>query len=243
MVFWPKRNLKTSGKSNEPCCKLQIEDLIISLYKKDVKGLRLSVRPNGEVRLSVPSFFSENKAKDFAESKLPWIRKHLNRIHQQKEQEPDDFSSVLYLGASYRTQVEYHPIAPRVVVDSPQTIKFYLKPGATSLQKGKTLETWYKAELKKIIPPLVKEWEPIMKVNVRSIQFKRMKTRWGTCNVSDHRLWFNVDLAKKTFPCIEYIVVHEMCHLLEHGHGPKFKACMDKFLPHWRDLKKELNGL
>jgi predicted metal-dependent hydrolase len=119
----------------------------------------------------------------------------------------------------------------------------FLKPGTPETDTAKVLDAWYRTELKRIIPPLIREWEPVMGVQVDSFQFKRMKTRWGTCNVIDRRIWFNVELAKKSYPCIEYIVVHEMCHLLERGHGPRFKACMDKFLPDWRNLRKELNGV
>ena len=89
---------------------------------------------------------------------------------------------------------------------------------------------------------MIAEYESKMHVSVSDFGIKKMKTRWGTCNVVDHRIWLNVELAKKSYPCIEYIVVHEMAHLLERGHGPKFKACMDKFLPEWRSLRNELNG-
>jgi len=242
MDFWLKRNSKTSGKSNVQCSKLQVDDLEISLIRKNVRGMRLSVRPEGEIRLSIPFSVSDAIAVAFVESKLSWLHQHLERINQRKELEPDDFSAVSYLGSLYQTQIFYHLIAPRVVIDSSERMCIFLKPGTPPEAMGKVIDTWYRTELKRIIPSLIKEWEPIMGVKVNAFQFKRMKTRWGTCNVIDHRIWFNVELAKKSFPCIEYIVVHEMCHLLERGHGPRFKACMDKFLPDWRNLRKELNG-
>jgi predicted metal-dependent hydrolase len=204
--------------------------------------MRLSIRPEGEIRLSVPFSISDAIAVAFVESKLSWLHEHLERIKLRKKLEPDDLSAVSYLGSLYQTQVFYHLIAPRVVIDSSERMCIFLKPGTPPEAMGKVIETWYRTELKRIIPPLIKEWEPIMGVKVNAFQFKRMKTRWGTCNVIDQRIWFNVELAKKSFPCIEYIVVHEMCHLLERGHGSKFKACMDKFLPDWRNLRKELNG-
>jgi len=203
--------------------------------------MRLSVRPDGELRLSIPYLISDETARTFVESKLPWIRMHLQRINRQKAQEPEDLSAISYLGTRYQTQLFYHRIAPRVIIDSSERICIFLKPGTPETEMPKVLDAWYRTELKKIIPPLIKEWEPILGVKVNAIQFKRMKTRWGTCNVIDHRIWLNVELAKKSFPCIEYIVVHEMCHLLERGHGARFKACMDKFLPGWKELRKELN--
>ena len=204
--------------------------------------MRLSIRPEGEIRLSIPISMSDSMAQTFVESKLSWIRLHLERIGKRQALEPEDLSTVPYLGAAYQTQLFYHRIAPRVVIDSSERMCIFLKPGTPPTEMAKVIDAWYRSELKKIIPPLIQEWEPVMGVKVNSIQFKHMKTRWGTCNVTDHRIWFNVELAKKPYPCIEYIVVHEMAHLLERGHGPKFKAYMDRFLPDWRSLRKELNG-
>jgi predicted metal-dependent hydrolase len=243
MDFWLKRNSKISGKSSVQRSKLHVEGLEINLFRKNVRGLRLSVTPEGEVRLSMPYSMSDSTALTFVESKLPWIRIHLKRISIRKELEPDDLSSVPYLGTTYQTQVFYHRIAPRVVIDSSERMCIFLKPGTPPADMAKVLDAWYRTELRKMIPPLIDEWEPVMGVKVSAVQFKRMKTRWGTCNVQTHRIWLNVELAKKSFPCIEYIVVHEMCHLLERGHGPKFKACMDRYLPDWRNLRKELEGV
>lgn len=229
-------------KSNIYVSKLQIDDIVVSLLRKDIRSLRLSITREGEIRLSVPYRFSDSEAEKFISSKLQWIRKHLERIEYQKTLEPEDLSTVQYLGNSYKMQVFSHPISPRVVIDSSERICIFLKPGNPESDKTKVLDAWYRMELKKMIAPLIKEWEPIMGVQVHTFQLKRMKTRWGTCNVKDHRIWFNVELAKKSFPCIEYIVVHEMTHLLERGHGPKFKAYMDQFLPNWRALRNELNG-
>ena len=242
MDFWLKRNSKISGKSNGQCSTLQVEDLEINLIRKNVRGMRLSIRPEGEIRLSIPISVSDSMAHTFVESKLPWIRLHLERIGKRQALEPADLSTVPYLGATYQTQLFYHRIAPRVVIDSSERMCIFLKPGSPPTEMAKVIDAWYRSELKKIIPPLIQEWEPVMGVKVKNIQFKRMKTRWGTCNVIDHRIWFNVELAKKSYPCIEYIIVHEMAHLLERGHGPKFKAYMDRFLPDWRSLRKELNG-
>jgi len=219
-----------------------VEDLEINLIRKNVRGMRLSIRPEGEIRLSIPISVSDSMAHTFVESKLPWIRLHLERIGKRQALEPADLSTVPYLGATYQTQLFYHRIAPRVVIDSSERMCIFLKPGTPPTEMAKVIDAWYRSELKKIIPPLIQEWEPVMGVKVNAIQFKRMKTRWGTCNVVDHRIWFNAELAKKSYPCIEYIVVHEMAHLLERGHGPKFKAYMDQFLPDWRNLRKELNG-
>jgi len=242
MDFWLKRNSKTSAKSSVHKSELLVEDLVIQLHRKDMRSFRLTVTPEGEVRLSLPHQVSDAEASKFLRDKTEWIRKHLERINKQQALEPDDFSSIPFLGENHPTEILHHPISPRVVLDPSGKITVYLKPGATKAAVPKVLDAWYRNELKKRLEALIREWEPIMGVQVKTFQLKHMKTRWGTCNVVDHRIWFNVELAKKSFPCIEYIVVHEMCHLHERGHGPKFKARMDLYLPHWRQLRHELNG-
>lgn len=242
MDFWLKRNSKTSAKSSVHKSELLVEDLVIQLHRKAMRSLRLTVTPEGEVRLSLPLHVSDQEARNFLSDKTDWIRKHLVRIDKIKELEPSDFSSIPFLGTNHPVEILHHPIAPRVLMDPEGNITVFLKPGATKADVPGVLDTWYRIELKKRVEALIREWEPVMGVQVKSIQLKRMKTRWGTCNVVDHRIWFNVELAKRSFPCIEYIVVHEMCHLHERGHGPKFKACMDKYLPHWSQLRHELNG-
>ena len=102
---------------------------------------------------------------------------------------------------------------------------------------------WYRKELRELIPPLIAKWEPILGVRVNEFGIKKMKTRWGSCNPEVKRIWLNLELAKKSPTCIEYVLVHEMAHLLERSHNETFVAYMDKFLPNWRAIKAELNGL
>lgn len=102
---------------------------------------------------------------------------------------------------------------------------------------------WYRKQLKELIPHLIAKWELIMGVKVNEFGVKIMKTRWGTCNPRAKRIWINLELAKKSPTCLEYIVVHEMVHLLEKSHNERFKAYMDKFMPNWRAIKSELNGI
>jgi predicted metal-dependent hydrolase len=213
---------------------------MVQLSRKEMRSLRLVVTPEGEIRLSLPHRVSDEDARKFVMERANWIRKHLERIESGKQ--PSDYSSIPYLGVNYPAEIIHHPISPRVNLDSSGKITVYLKPGTPLTELAGVLDAWYRVELRKLLEELVREWEPIMGVQVNAIQLKRMKTRWGTCNVVDHRIWFNVELMKKSYPCIEYIVVHEMCHLHERGHGPRFKACMDKYLPHWRLLRHELNG-
>jgi predicted metal-dependent hydrolase len=241
MAFWQKRDSKISVKSNVRKSELLLGDLPVEVQRKEMRSMRIRISTNGEVLLSIPYHISDAEALHFLNSKAEWIRQHVDRI-RQLQPETSDFSQVLFLGELYPTEIHFHPIAPRVQIGSDGQMHLYLKPGSALNDIPKVLDAFYRIELKKQIAPLIAEWEPVMGVKVESIRLKQMKTRWGTCNVVDHRIWFNVELAKKSFPCIEYIVVHEMCHLIEKGHGPRFKACMDRFLPHWRKLRLELNG-
>jgi hypothetical protein len=241
MALWRKKTSKPSARLTVESKKLPVDNLEITLLRKNIRSLRLSVTPEGEIRLSAPFHFSDEEALKFVEARLSWINTHRERILRQKALEPTDFSTVLFLGKTYKTLLTHHPIAPRIFFDEENLLHIVLKPGTSNSSIQKVLDAWYKVELKKRIEPLISEWEPIMGVEVISFRFRRMKTRWGTCNVKTHQIVLNTELAKKSFPCIEYILVHEMAHLLERGHGPAFKAVMDRFLPHWRLIRKEMS--
>lgn len=105
------------------------------------------------------------------------------------------------------------------------------------------MSEWYRQKLKEIIPSYIEKWEKIIGVKVNEFGIKKMKTRWGTCNTRDKRIWINLELAKKAPRCLEYIIVHEMVHLLERHHNKAFKDYMSEFLPEWKSIKNELNGI
>ena len=116
-----------------------------------------------------------------------------------------------------------------------------MRPGSDTVRREQVLLGWYRRQLKELIPPLIAHWEPILGVQVAAWGVKAMKTRWGTCNPAARRIWLNLELVKKPPDCLEYIVEHEMVHLLERGHGDRFVAHMDRFLPRWRELRAVLN--
>lgn len=126
---------------------------------------------------------------------------------------------------------------------SKKQINLFIRPDSTKEQRERILLEWYRSELKKQIPGLISKWENIIGVKVNSWGVKLMKTRWGTCNPKAKRIWINLELAKKSPRCLEYIIVHEMVHLLEKHHNKRFYAFMKQFLPNWREIKAELNGL
>ena len=147
-----------------------------------------------------------------------------------------------FQGRRYRLNVIYQSGLPRVVVRNKSAIDLHVRDGSETVQREKVLLTWYRQQLKQFIPALIAQWEPVIGVQVAEWQVKQMKTKWGTCNIEAKRIWINLELAKKSIQCLEYIVVHEMVHLLERKHNDNFTELMNKFMPQWRMYREELNG-
>ena len=148
-----------------------------------------------------------------------------------------------YQGKRYLLNVVYTNKKQRVIIRKNSQIDLYVREGSTKEQRKRVMMEWYRSELKKQIPALIGKWEKKIGVSVNSWGVKLMKTKWGTCNPKDKRIWFNLELAKKNPRCLEYIVVHEMIHLLEKHHNEKFYAYLEQFFPNWKEIKSELNGL
>jgi len=122
-------------------------------------------------------------------------------------------------------------------------IILHVRPDSPADKKQQILDDWYRSELKKIIPELTRKWEILIGVQTNDFGIKRMRTKWGTCNPEAKRIWINLELGKKPVECLEYIIVHELVHILERSHNGRFIGYMDKFLPKWRSYKEELNRL
>lgn len=223
-----------------------ISDIDIQIIKKKIKNIRLSVHPpDGRVRLAVPEKMKDADIKSFVKSKVSWIEKQRSKFELQEEQVPNKFISGeehLYLGEKFVLNI-FEPRGKQYVDLENNNINLYIKPNSTLEKRESILNEWYREQLKNLIPIYIKKWESIMGVKVEEFGVKRMKTRWGSCNIQAKRIWINLELAKKGPRCLEYIVVHEMVHLLEKGHNVKFYSYMDKFLPNWKSIKAELNGM
>ncbi|NLY86574.1 MAG: M48 family metallopeptidase [Tissierellia bacterium] len=228
--------------------KLIISDIEIELTKKNIKNLHLSVHPpDGRVRISAPQHMDIDSIRLFAISKLSWIRRQQKKyINQEREPEKEYVSgeSHYFLGQRYLLNLIYtNKRKQGVEVRNKKYIDLYVRENTPEYLRERVMTEWYRKELRELIPPLIAKWEPIMGVKVNEFGVKKMKTRWGSCNPEAKRIWLNLELAKKSPACIEYVLVHEMAHLLERSHNEVFVAYMDKFLPNWRAIKAELNGL
>ncbi|MBI4620190.1 MAG: M48 family metallopeptidase [Desulfobacterales bacterium] len=223
---------------------IMLGDICIDVVHKDIKNVHLSVYPpTGRVRISAPHRMNLETVRIFAISKLGWIRKHQGKFLEQEREAPREYinrESHYYLGERFLFKVIEHNASPKVAIKH-ETLEMYIRPN-TGLEKRKEiLDGWYRQRLKEIVPGFIAQYEKMMQIEVAEFAIKKMKTRWGSCNIKAKRIWLNLELAKKPKECIEYIVVHEMTHLLERHHNEKFTAYVDKFLPKWRFYKKELN--
>lgn len=218
-----------------------INGIDIEVTKKPIKNLRLGVfPPNGQVRVSAPIHLSNSEIINFATSKIDWILKHrvryigLNKKLQLRYIAGEEH---FLFGTGYLLNVIYTKKSPRVEIKDERFLDLYVKAESTEDDRKKVLEDWYRNCLKEVIPILINKWQTIMNVKANSWGVKSMKTRWGTCNVRDKRIWLSLALAKMPQYCLEYVVIHELAHLIERSHGDRFKAIMDKFYPNWREIK------
>ncbi len=227
--------------------KITIENIDIELIRKKIKNIHLTVYPpDGRVRLSVPVHMNDEAVRVFIVSKLSWInkkKKQFTTLEKQTEKKFTSSENHYFLGTEYLLNVIETTGKQHVELRYDKYIDLYVRPDSTVEKREKVLSEFYRQNLKDIIPSYIEKWESIMGVKVNEFGVKLMKSRWGTCNVRDKRIWINLELAKKNKRCLEYIIVHEMVHLLEKSHNQVFKNYMSKFLPDWKIRKDELNDL
>lgn len=225
---------------------ITVDDIPIKITKKNVKHLRMVAYPSRKsVRISSPLHLNDREIAEFAESKAEWIKKHFKNqaADQQKLSENYTDGSTHYLwGKPFTLRVIDGEDQYCVVRTVEQTVELHTKSGNNEDIRERVMREWYRRELKKPVPALIKKWEPVMGVSVNEWNVKKMKTRWGTCNTRAGRIWLSLHLAKKDPEFLEYIVVHEMTHLLERGHTPRFYWLMDSFHSEWRTVDRKLGG-
>jgi len=227
--------------------RIVVSNIVVDVVRKNIKNLHLAVYPpNGRVRVAVPLRMNNDAVRLAIITRLAWIKRHQTKFAAQERQSAREFvtgESHYFQGRRYRLNVVYHNSAPRVTIRGNTVIELYVREGSDRSRRQRVLIEWYRGQLKEQIPLLVEKWQPILKVSIAEWGVKQMKTKWGTCKVKAHRIWLNLELAKKPVNCLEYIVVHEMLHLLERNHSDRFKALMDKFMPLWRSYREELNKM
>lgn len=225
---------------------IQLGDITVEVTQKDIKNVHLSVYPPfGQVKIAAPLRMELDTIRIYAITKLSWIRKQQIKIKAQKREAPREYltkESHYYLGKRYLLDVIEHNGSPEVKLKH-NKIELYIRPETDIAKRKEILDEWYRAKLKEMIPMLITKWEKVMAVEVKDFRIKKMKTKWGTCNIDAQRIWLNLELAKKPSNCLEYIIIHEMTHLLERNHNTRFVALMNQFMPNWKEVKEELNRL
>jgi predicted metal-dependent hydrolase len=224
---------------------IEVSGIPIEIVRKDIKNLHLGVYPpNGRVRAAVPLRLDDEAVRLAIVARLGWIRRQQERFAIQQRQSQREMitgESHYVQGRRYRLDVIEHEASPSVRLRNNTTLELRVRPGSDRARREAVLYQWYRQQLRAQIPALVAKWEAILGVHVAEWGIKKMKTRWGTCTIEARRIWLNLELVKKPPACLEYILVHEMVHLLERHHNERFQALMDQFLPQWQVHRDELN--
>jgi predicted metal-dependent hydrolase len=221
-----------------------VNDITVEILKKNNKNLHLYVLPpDGKVRVSAPYAMKDETIQSFVLTKMGWVKNQIqkfkNQLRQTERQYVTGESHYLW-GRRYRLKLLPTTGASFVSIVSGD-MRLYARKGATAQQKDAVITEWYRERIKAKIPALMDEWQQRIGVIAPHWQVKNMRTRWGTCNAVKKRIWINLQLAKKPVECLEYVIVHELCHLLEKNHGHTFVALMDRHLPGWQATRKLLN--
>lgn len=195
------------------------------------------------MRVSAPTRTDDEAVRLAVVSRLRWIRRHQQTFADQPRQSPRQMvggESHYFLGRPYRLRVIEHNGPNNVSFEGNSGLILRVRPGTSRDKREQILNDWYRRHMRSTIPDLIRKWQPIIDVQVDDWGVKKMKTRWGSCNTRARRVWLNLDLAKKPPLCLEYVLVHEMVHLLERHHNDRFKSFMDQFMPQWRMYKDQL---
>ncbi|WP_370931107.1 M48 family metallopeptidase [Bartonella sp. DGB1] len=224
---------------------ITVNEIPVKVIRKKIKNLHLGVYPpNGLVRVAAPEKFSDESIRLAVITRLSWIKQQIKSFQEQPRQSKREMVSGedhYYLGRRYLLDVVYTDKTPFVEIKNKKKIVLNINLDTGREAREKLLKHWYRNEMQKILPKIIKKWEIKSGLKVQSYGIRRMKTKWGSCNQTQKRIWLNLELIKKPKNCIEYVVMHEMVHFLERTHNDNFIYYMDRFMPKWRIFKNELN--
>lgn len=224
---------------------LQLGSIQVLVVRKPIKNLHLSILPPaGRVRVTSPQKMKDDAIRTLLASRLPWIKKQRSKFIAQERQTKRNYvsgESHYFLGKRYRLELLHKPEAPSVILKGKTKIILQVRPKSSITKRQEVMTKWYREQLRTVIEDLIVKWQKKIGVKTSGWGIKQMKTRWGTCNHKTARVLMNLELAKKPIVCIEYVLVHELLHILEKKHDERFVKLMTKHLPKWRSTKEELN--
>jgi hypothetical protein len=224
---------------------ISIRGIAVEVVRKSIKNLHVGVYPpEGRVRVAAPLRLTDEAIRLAVVSRLGWIRRQRAGFLAQDRQSSREFVSGethYFQGRRYRLSLVHRNAPPTVTLPRNTTIRLTIRPGTDGDGREAVLQRWYRQALREQLPDLIAKWQPVLRAPKAEWGIRRMRTRWGSCNQGSGKIWVNLELAKKSPSCLEYIVVHEMVHLLERHHNERFVALMDKFMPQWRLQRDRLN--
>ncbi len=226
---------------------ITVSGVTVEVVRKPIKNLHLGVYPpQGRVRVAAPLAVDDEAVRLAVVAKLGWIKRQRAKFQAQPRQSQRRMvsgESHYFLGQRYRLRVrESSGIALHITLRGKSCMDLFVRPETTVERREQVLQDFYRAELKRLVPELLEKWQPKLGVEVRAWGIKRMKTKWGTCNIEAQRIWLNLELAKKPVQCLEYILVHELAHLHERHHNDRFISLLDQHLPQWAQHRELLNS-
>lgn len=225
---------------------IQIGELTITVTRKDVKHVHLSVHPpHGRVTLVIPVGTRREAARAYAVSKLGWIRAQQEKLQNQARESQRRFvprESHYLWGRRYLLNVREVEAKPKVTLDH-RRVTLYIRPGSSEAKRAMVMHAWHRGLLHEAIPPIIRTWEKRLGVSVGAYFLQRMKTKWGSCNPKARHIRLNTELVKKPKDLLEYVIVHEMIHLIEPTHSERFLTLLAEHFPNWREARAELNEL
>ena len=226
--------------------RIKLGDLMVDVVLKDIKNIHLSVYPpHGAVRISAPKRMSLDTIRLFAVSRLAWIRQQQKKLREQERESPREYierESHYVWGKRYLLVVQEADAASSIELTHSRLI-LRVRPGTSEEKREAIVDDWYRQQVRKAVPPLLDRWQPLIGVEAERFFVRRMKTKWGSCNHDARAIRLNTELARKPPECLEYIVVHELIHLLEPTHNTRFAALMNRFMPKWQLYRDVLNRL
>jgi predicted metal-dependent hydrolase len=222
---------------------MTIAGINVRIDRKNIKNMHLYVKPpKGTVSVSAPLNMSDDSIEHFVRTKISWMKvqqeKFINQLRQTERQYVSGETIYLW-GKQYFLQV--NDSNKNRLELSGNTAILTVRMNSTAKQRDNFVSEWYREQLKKEIACLLPMWEDITGLNCNSWQTKYMTSKWGTCNITKRKIWFNLQLAKKPVECLEYIILHELVHLCVKNHNINFISLMDRHMPFWREIKKKLN--
>lgn len=225
---------------------IDLGEQLAEVIRKDIKHVHLSVYPpDGRVRISAPKSMALDIIRIYAITKLDWIRQQQRKMLAQERETPREYldkESHYVWGKRYLLRNVETSTSPRIELKH-STLEMHLRSGSDTDKRHSLLESWYREQIRQSVPAILSRWEPQLGVRARRVLIQRMKTKWGSCNPASGHIRLNTELARKPPVCLEYIVVHELIHLLEPTHNARFQFLMDEAMPHWRQIRNELNQL